>query len=259
MTLAPSHFSQAISIAMIVLNEEQNIGDCIKSCQNLGMLTIVDGGSEDNTVERITSMGHRVIYRKWTNFCEQKQHAVDLCATDWVLFLDADERLTPALISEIKNLSLDDQTVAYAIPRKTYFLGKEIHFCGWRPDYVTRLFNRTHVRFNDRPVHESVVGFSKTLKLTNPLLHFSYRNENDITRKIMQYSELGAQRLIKTRKSINAAEPFLRGAWVLVKTLTLKLGILDLKSGLQIAMMNYTTTKLKYIKAKELLSFDEGG
>ena len=259
MTLPLSHSPKAISIAIIVLNEEQNIEECIKSCEPLGKLTIVDGGSDDNTVELITSMGQQVSHRTWTNFCEQKQYAVKACDTDWVLILDADERLTPELITEIENLNFNDKTLAYAIPRKSFFLGKAIYFCGWRPDYVVRLFNRTHSYVNDRPVHEAVEGFSRIIKLTNSLLHYSYRNERDVTRKIFQYSELGSQRLIKTRTSIHDIEPELRGIWVFLKTFIIKLGFLDLKSGFQVALMNYKTTLLKYHKAKKLLSRAERG
>lgn len=246
--------AQHISIAIITLNEQHNITECLCSCQEFNSITIVDAGSDDNTTNLIKASGRDVIHRDFTNFSEQKQFAIDQSKTDWILLLDADERLTPELIQEIKNLNLDDPSIAYAIPRRSYFLGKEIRYCGWYPDFVTRLFNRTKVRLNKRPVHESVEGFRLVVKLHNPILHFSYQSMLDVARKIEQYSRLGAQQLLHKRSKINPTEPFLRAGWAALKTLVIKFGFLDGWSGIEIARMNYQTTKRKYQIARDSIA-----
>ena len=242
-----------ISIAIITYNEELNIGDCIDSASELGPITIVDSGSSDRTEEIAKAAGTQVLYKQWTNFSTQKQYAVNHCISEWVLVLDADERLTPPLIDELKGLSLDDPSVAYAIPRRTFFLGKEVKHSGWTPDYVTRLFNKNHCKFNGRAVHETAIGFTQLKKLKNALLHYSYQLKSEIDAKIDQYSDLGAQTISAKRTYIPSVECFLRASWIFFKTLFIKLGFLDGKTGVAIAVMNFRSTYLKYKKARVLL------
>ena len=240
-------------MAIITYNEERNIGDCIQSATALGPIVIIDSGSEDGTAEIARSAGVVLLYNKWIDFSTQKQYAVDRCRTDWVLILDADERLSTDLIQEIRNLILIDPTVAYAVPRTSFFLGKEVKYCGWRPDYVVRLFNKKFCSFNGRSVHESISGFEKLCYLKNQLMHYSYLNDSDIERKIELYSDLGARSISEKRSNISSLECLLRAYWIFLKTFVIKLGALDGVTGLNISLMNFRGTYLKYKKAQHLL------
>lgn len=243
----------SISVAIITYNEERNISDCIQSARTLGPIVVVDSGSTDRTTGIVQSTGGTLHRKPWVDFSEQKQYAIDNCLTDWVLILDADERLTSLSIQEITHLNLNDPSIAYAIPRKSFFLGNEVRYCGWRPDYVVRLFNRNQCRFNGRSVHEAIIGFKKVRHLKNSLLHYSYQSKAEINKKIDLYSDLGAQIISTKRTNISSTECFLRASWIFVKTLLIKLGVLDGTTGFRIALMNFKSTYLKYKKAKERL------
>lgn len=243
-----------ISIAIITHNEEGNIGACIQSVKKLGLIVVVDSGSTDQTAKNISTTDAKLLFKPWINFSIQKQYAVDNCPTDWVLILDADERLTAQLIEEIKNLVLNDPSIAYAIPRRSFFLGDEVKYCGWRPDYVIRLFNRNYCKFNGREVHETIIGFKKVQYLKNSLVHYSYQSEADIDKKVSLYSDLGAQAISTKRTKIPPFEPVLRATWIFLKTFLLRLGFLDRLTGFRVSMMNYESTYLKYKKAQQLLN-----
>lgn len=246
-----------ISIAIITYNEASNIGNCIQSAKMLGPMVVVDSGSTDGTVEIISSTEAKLFVHPWVNFSTQKQYAVDNCPTDWVLILDADERLTPKLIEEINNLVLDDPAIAYAIPRRSFFLNTEVKHCGWTPDYVLRLFNRDQCRFNGRAVHEAIIGFKTIKHLKNPLIHFSYQSAADVDKKTLLYSDLGSQAVSAKRTKIPPVEPALRASWAFLKTFIIKLGMLDGMTGVKISKMNYKCTYLKYKKARDLLDLTE--
>ena len=219
----------------------------------LGPTVVVDSGSTDGTIEIISSTEAKLFSHPWVNFSTQKQYAVDNCPTDWVLILDADERLTAQLIEEINNLVLNDLETAYAIPRRSFFLDVEVKHCGWTPDYVLRLFNRDQCRFNGRAVHEAIIGFKKIKQLKNPLVHYSYQSAADVEKKIILYSDLGSQAISAKRTKIPSVEPALRASWAFLKTFLIKLGILDKMTGFKISQMNCKSTYLKYKKARHLL------
>jgi glycosyltransferase involved in cell wall biosynthesis len=245
-----------ISVAIITLNEAKNIQACIESAVGLGPVIVVDAESSDQTAEIARQCGATVFQRSWTNFSEQKQSAVETCDTDWVLVLDADERLVPSLLAEISHLDLSDPGVAYAIPRTTFFLGRAIKYCGWRPDYVIRLFNKSRVRFNNRPVHESVIGYQSLEYLTESIHHFSYPTRADVIRKIDQYSRLGAEQIAHNQRA-HWFSPFTHASWSFFRTYVLKAGFLDGYPGFEIARMNAQTTFRKYLIARQMMEAHE--
>ena len=146
--------SLPISVVIITLNEESNIKRCLDSVRLFDEIIIVDSGSTDQTIDIAEKHGAKVIRHEWLGFGPQKQYAVNQASHDWVLSLDADEYLSSDLIEDVQNARLDDPSSAFAINRRSFFLGKEVKYSGWSPDWVIRLFNRNNACFTDDLVHE---------------------------------------------------------------------------------------------------------
>ena len=215
---------------------------------------IVDNHSDDGTTEIAGTLGAKCIQQNWLGFGKQKQTAVDLCPTDWILALDADEELTKALRFEIQSLTLNDPSQAYEIKRLSFFLGRPVRFSGWQKDYVVRLFNRKEAYFTDRLVHEKVTGYKKKNRLKSFLKHYPYQSIEDVERKITLYSDLGSKELFKARTSHAAETTILaKACYAFFRTFLVRQGFLDGFTGLQISIMNARTTYLKYRKFNQLL------
>ena len=244
-----------ISVAIITKNEAPNISRAIKSCIKFDEVVIIDSESSDHTITIAESMGARCIIQTWLGFGEQKQRAVEHCSNDWILSLDADEELTPALVERIRSLDLSDDAEAFSIKRVSFFLGKPVRFSGWQNDYVVRLFNRTHAYFSPRLVHEQIMGYKKVTTLTGPAIeHYSYQSVADVEKKVDLYSELGAKELLKTRKTkFRSWVIFVKSIFAFIRTFFIRLGILDGFTGFKISLMNTRVTLLKYQKFNRLL------
>jgi len=171
-----------------------------------------------------------------------------------VFAIDADERVTPELRSQLtKAIEADSEDGLY-VPRLSQFCGRFIRHSGWYPDHVLRLFRRTKGRFSDDMVHERVILEGHAGCLTSPLLHYSYLNQSDVRRKTEQYARAGAMQMFKNGKTASLADAPLRAGWAFVRTYFLRLGFLDGNAGFNIALMNARTTYLKYIQLKALNS-----
>lgn len=237
--------AKEITITVITRNEETNVEALIASIKRQFTIIVVDSYSNDRTPEIVQSSDNvRFFQRDWSNFSEQKQFAASLAPTDWILNLDADERITKELIQELKTLNLDP-TVGYEILRTNYFLGKKVKHSGWNPDPVLRLFNKRFCHYNGRPVHESITGFDSIIRLHGKIEHYPYSDKKDIQKKIWLYANLGAP-------TVNSKVylPSLRASWAIFRTLILKLGIIDGITGIQISLMNGKSTYLKYAIAR---------
>ena len=148
----------ALSIAIITYNEENRIHDCIESAQFADDIVVVDSESSDTTALIAKEMGARVFIESWKGFGRQKQSAIDYCKNDWVLILDADERIPPETAKAIKTVFSGANNTAYSLPRKNYFWGRWIQHAGWWPDRTIRLFNREKWKMADKLVHEALEG-----------------------------------------------------------------------------------------------------
>jgi glycosyltransferase involved in cell wall biosynthesis len=239
-----------LSVVIITFNEEENIKHCIDSCGQAFSISILDSYSTDKTKSMAEQLSCNVYQAVWSGYGRQKNEVVGLAPTDWVLSLDADERLSPELIEEIRAIDLTDQSVAYAIPRKSFFLGKPVNYA-WGKDCVIRIFNRNTCKFDEIPVHEKVVGYRKLQRLRNPILHHTYKTQSQIDRKIEQYSTLSAEKIFgEATKPPSLTKILLKTAFAFSKTLILRLGFLDGIAGFRIAIMNANVTYLKYTKAR---------
>jgi glycosyltransferase involved in cell wall biosynthesis len=243
-----------ISVIIITKNEADNIRACLESVKWANEIVVVDSGSSDSTVEICREHGAQVHEHDWPGFGIQKNRALSYATHEWVFSIDADERVTSDLQSQLIRAIKEDSEDGYYMPRLSQFCGRFIRHSGWYPDYVLRLFRRTKGRFSDDMVHERVILEGHAGRLTSPLLHYSYLNKADVQRKTYQYARAGAMQMFKIGKSASLADAPLRAGWAFVRTYLLRLGFLDGNAGFKIAMMNARTTYLKYIQLKALNS-----
>lgn len=180
-----------VSVIIITKNEEENIEECLESVKWADEVIVVDSGSTDNTVELAKKFTDKVIFNEWKGYANQKRFALQLAKNEWVLSLDADERVTEKLKNEILDIN-DNYADGLRIKRDNYFLGKLIRGCGWGNDYQLRLFKKSKTTLTKRLVHEGFVVEGRIDKLDNALKHYSYRNFKDAFDKINYYSTLEA-------------------------------------------------------------------
>jgi len=243
-----------VSVIIITKNEADNIRDCLETVAWANEIIVVDSGSNDATLEICSEMGVQVYQHDWPGFGIQKNRALSYATHEWVFAIDADERVTSELRSQIIKAIEDDNEDGLYVPRLSQFCGRFIRHSGWYPDYVLRLFKRTKGRFSDDMVHERVILDGHAGRLTCPLLHYSYLNEADVQRKTEQYARAGAMQLFKNGKTASIADAPVRGSWAFLRTYLLRLGFLDGVAGFNIALMNARTTYLKYMQLKALIS-----
>ena len=243
-----------LSVIIITHNEAHNMRACLESVAWADEIIVVDSGSSDDTVAICREFTPHVHVREWPGFGMQKNRALELATRDWALSLDADERVTPELHTQIVTALQKTDKDGFYLPRRSQFCGQFIKHSGWYPDYVLRLFKREQGRFSDDLVHESVTLQGSAGRLSSPLLHYSYLNEADVQRKVEQYSSAAALQMAKSGKSASHAGAAVHAAWAFFRTYCLRLGILDGSAGLNIARMNARTTYLKYKKLRVMRS-----
>lgn len=243
----------SLSVILITKNEAANIHDCLQSVAWAGEIIVVDSASTDGTADIARQMGATVhVHADWPGFGPQKNRALGYASKDWVLSIDADERVTPELRAELERAMQTGEADGYYCPRMSQFCGHFIHHSGWYPDYVLRLFRRDAGRFSDSLVHESVLLTGRSAKLKNPLLHYSYLTTDDVERKVEHYSNAAAQQMLQAGKRSSWLGAALSGGWAFVRTYLIRLGVLDGAAGWNIARMNARTTYLKYRKLEAL-------
>ena len=242
---------KTISAVLITHNEAENLPDCLASLQDwVDEIVVVDNHSSDDTVRIAQQHGAKVLQTPdWPGFGVQKNRALDLATCDWVLSIDADERVTPELMAEIQSiLATEPMLKAYEIPRLSWYCGKFIRHAGWRPDFVLRLFERDSARFSDDLVHERVVPTGNVGQLKHALLHYSYRNFSQVLHKVNAYSSASAQQAFASGKRSSMAGALGHGAWAFFRTYVLRAGFLDGSHGLALSISNAQTSYYKYLK-----------
>jgi glycosyltransferase involved in cell wall biosynthesis len=240
-----------LSAIIITRNEAHNLHDCLQSMHGLvDEIIVVDSQSTDNTVAIAQQHGAKVSQpTDWPGFGPQKNRALDLATCDWVFSIDADERVTPELAMEIKQLlQLGDANTAYKVPRLSSYCGKFIHHAGWQPDYVLRLFKRGTAKFSDDLVHERVVTQQPVHALQNHLLHYSYLNFSQVLSKVDAYSTASAKQAYARGKRSSVAGALGHGAWAFFRTYVIRRGFLDGAHGLALSISNAETSYYKYLK-----------
>jgi len=190
----------------------------------------------------------------WRGFSGQKQFAVEQCSYDWVLILDADERVPFDTSRAIKRAVShgEPEVHAYSFKRKNFLHGRWIRHCGWWPDRVVRLVNRNKGQFDGRPVHERWLPQGRVEALDAFIEHSSFRNYSDLVAKMEHYSNLTSKELFDKGAHANALTPLFHGLWMFLKTYLWELGFLEGFDGLLISTMNAGGSFLKYSKLMEL-------
>ncbi|MCB1165307.1 MAG: glycosyltransferase family 2 protein [Leptospiraceae bacterium] len=242
-----------LSACIITLNEEGNLGPCLESLDFAEEILVIDSGSVDSTEEIARSHRARWFHRDFDNYVAQKNFAIEKATGPWILFLDADERVSADLRQEIQHLFDQGSPIpdGYAIPRRTFYLGRWIRFGGWYPDYTIRLFRKDRGRFYGKTFHEKVRVTGPQSRLRSDLLHYSYRNIQEHIVMINRYSDLFASERIRAGKRNGVLFSLLEA---IIKFLTMyvwKGGFLDGRAGLVIAVLGAYYNFLKYIKVWE--------
>lgn len=239
--------SPTLSVTVITKNEAHRIERCLRSVDFAAERIVLDSGSSDDTVAIARRCGARVESSPdWPGFGPQKNRALDLARGDWVLSIDADEEVTPALRESIlAAVRRDGGPDAYWITRSSSFCGKPIRHGDWRNDRVLRLFRRTRARFTDDPVHERVDCPPPHGALAGLLLHDSVDSMADAVEKTERYARLGAEKL-RARGRGGLASALLHAAWTFLRGYLVRLGFLDGLAGLSIAALNARGTFMRY-------------
>ncbi len=240
----------SLSVILITKNEEANLKDCLESVSFANEIIVVDSQSSDKTQEIAQSFGAKLeITSDWPGFGPQKNRALNLATQEWVLSIDADERVTPELKEEILAvISSKDAANCYAIPRSSWYCGRFMKHSGWYPDYVDRLFKRGTAKFSDHLVHERLLPDGSVAKLKNHFLHYSFRDFSQVLKKIDAYSTASAEQAYLKGKRSSVGKAIGHGIWAFIRTYFLRRGFLDGSQGLALAISNAEGTYYRYIK-----------
>jgi len=242
-----------ISAVIISKNEETNIAECLKSISWVSEIILVDAESTDKTLELAKNFTSKIFINKWKGFVNQKKFALDQAANEWVLNIDADERVSPLLKEEIINL-MDQDIAGYYLRRENYFLGKRIKSCGWDNDYQLRLVRKSKTQLTDRLVHEGFTVDGKTKRLKNRLIHYTFTSIEKTINKINYYSSLRAEELFGKKKKVGGFTIISHGLTAFFRYFVSLRGYKDGIHGLIISLFNSFTTFLVYMKVWELQS-----
>ena len=255
-----------LSVAIITLNEEENLSRTLASVRFADEIVVVDSGSTDRTIEIARSFGAKVFSEDWKGFALQKNSAIDKCEGTWVLSLDADEELTEELQAEIRGMLEADERIApkvdgYRLRLRHVFLGRWMRYGGYYPDMKLRLFRRVTssgvAHFSERPVHESVQVDGRVETLTEDFLHHGYPNLELYLEHMNRYSSLGAK-IVAEKGKISRSWPAFFWNAVFVPKLTFfwnyffRLGFLDGREGLLLHLYHSAYISWKYAKAWQI-------
>jgi len=237
-----------LTVIIAAKNEGHQIRTCVDSVSFADEILVLDSGSTDDTADKARSSGAIVHITDWQGYGPQQLRGIGLAKCDWVLSLDADEIISPALRDEILEAISNPKFDAYRLPRHSSLCGTFIEHGGWRPDYTLRLARRSLAGFTDHFLHAHMTVNGTTGKLQAPIIHYSYRNLDDVLEKLNRYSR-GAALDLKTRGgSSTLAKALMKGFWSFVRTYFLKQGFRDGRMGLVLAIYNSHTTYYKYLR-----------
>ena len=248
-----------ISIALITLNEEENLPRTLESvkplvCHAKGEIIIVDSGSTDRTIEIAQSYGARVFIEPWKGFAAQKNSAMEKASGDWVLQLDADEALEPELAAEISSAINDSPVQGFWIPRRNFFLGHWIKHGGFHPDPKLRLIRRGAGKFEEYGAHPTIKMNGPTGKLKHAMIHNAYPTLRGYIDHMNSYSSSGAEVAVaKGRRGFNPLNIVLRPLLTFVYNYFFRLGFLDGREGFLLHLYHAVYVSWKYAKAWELV------
>ncbi len=237
-----------LSAIIIARNEARNIAACLDSVAFCDERIVVDSGSDDDTVTVAAAAGATVVSHAWAGYGAQKNFALSQARGDWVLSIDADERVSAPLAAEILSTVRAASASGYEIARLSTFLGRPMRHSGWFPDYVLRLFRRGKARFSDDLVHERVICEGPIGRLSGVLDHHPVLRLEDALRRMDSYSTAGAEMLAASRR-VSFSSGITHGMWSFLRAYIMRLGFLDGREGFLLAVANAEGTYYRYMKA----------
>jgi glycosyltransferase involved in cell wall biosynthesis len=242
-----------ITATIITLNESANLAAALDSVRWADELIVVDAESTDDTVEIARRYTDRVIVRPWPGYIEQKNFAASQARHEWILSLDADERVTPELAAEIRGL-LDTGPTApgYRMPRVSHYLGRWIRSTDWYPDYQMRLYDRRRAKWTGRYVHESVQVDGPPGRLSGELQHVPYRDVSHHLNTIDRYSSLAARQMFEDGRRTGPFGIVMHADAAFLRNYLLRGGIRDGAAGLIVSLLNSYYVAMKFVKLWEL-------
>ena len=241
-----------LSITIICKNEEKNIYNCLESVKWADEIVVVDAFSTDKTIEIARRYTDKVFQNKWEGYAEQRKFALSKVSHQWVFSLDADEKCTEELKSEILDAIQNSKEIAgYKIPRKSYFLGKWIKHCGWYPGYQLRLFKKSETTVTDRLVHEGYEVNGTIGYLKNAIEHYTVNSIEDYMNRVNIYSTLQAYEK-NNRKKVKFTDLFFRPISSFIRQFFIQRGFLDGVYGLMVTFFDVITNMLTYMKIWEM-------
>ena len=247
-----------ISVCIITLNEEDNIRAACESVSWADEIIVVDSGSTDRTRELAAQCGARVLENAWPGFAAQKQFAAEQAAHEWILSLDADERVSEELHASIKSVfSKPDRDLAdgYLISRRAFYMGRWIRGGGWYPDRQLRLYKKSMGQWEGAHIHESVrmKPEARVEILTGDLLHYTVRNAAEHHRMIGErYAPLGARKMFEQGRRTSPLKIATIGPATFLRNYIFKAGFRDGFAGLNIAKFAAHHAFLKHLQLWEL-------
>lgn len=242
--------AERLSVVIITLDAGGVLRDCLESVRFADEIVVLDAGSRDDTVAIAREFTDRVhVNADWPGFGIQKNRALALAGGDWVLALDADERVDAALQGEIAAAMADPAgPPVWEMPRLSSFCGRYLRHSGWWPDYVARLFRRGSARYSEALVHERLLFEGKAGRLGAPLRHLTYRSLDEMLDKLNRYSHLGAGDYLRAGRRGGLGRAIRHGLWAFLRTYLLRAGFLDGREGFMVAVANAEASYYRYLK-----------
>lgn len=234
-------------------NEEHNIVDAIKSIDFADEILIVDSFSTDKTLELAKPISTKIIQREYENSASQKNWAIPKAKHEWILLLDADERVTPELKEEVINtLKSNPSESGFWMYRMNHFMGKRVYFSGWRGDKVIRLFKRDECRYEPLHVHAEIIADGKVGWMKNKLWHNTFISREAFHNKLVRYAKWQAKDYDKKTKCITPFHTIVKPIVRFLKHYIIQLGILDGRVGFIISVYQGNAVRMRYQYLREL-------
>lgn len=247
-----------ISALLITFNEVNHINQVIENIGFVDEITVVDSFSTDGTFEKLQKLKHvNTIQREFKNFADQRNFALQQANHNWVLFIDADERIPEKLKNEIlKEIKTPDDTAGFMMKRLYYFKQKRIRFSGFQTDTTYRLFKKDKVKYiEDKIVHEMPEINGKSKLLNHEMLHYCFNSSLHYKSKMEHYAKLKALELFKKGKKANSYNLYLRPIIKFLTNYIFRLGFLDGKEGFQICYLSAYGVNFRYKALKKLWNY----
>ncbi len=242
-----------LSVTIITHNEAHTITDCLESVSWADEIIVLDSGSTDATVELAREYTEQVFVTDWPGFGVQKNRALEKANSEWVLSLDADERVSPELAAEIPGALATAETAGYVLPFQSTYLGRPMRHGDWKGEKHLRLFRRSAGRFTDDQVHERLLVEGPIETLKGQVLHHSFADLDEVLDKVNRYSSEGARLRLARGQRSSIIKASLHAGWTFFKGYILRAGFLDGREGFLLALSNtlgcfYRYAKLTYMR-----------